>query len=84
MTAPAKYIVLSTLALAKSFLMATIVFAITHSTAETLLITIVSACVTGMFLLVNTILQDRLMRRHTERIIEGQRELRVQVEESST
>lgn len=61
-------LVLLTLALIKGLVMAFVVAAITGSLIDTLVITTTSASVTGVFLLANTILQDRLIRRHAERV----------------
>lgn len=54
---------LPTLALAKGAAMAGIAFAVTGSVWQTAIIAIVSAIITGIFLIINTFVQHRLTQR---------------------
>lgn len=56
------------LAVIKGLFMAVLVAVVTNSVTATALIASVSSIVTGCFLLANTLLQDRLQRRHIERL----------------
>lgn len=58
----------SGLAIGKGLLMAVLVAAVTNSIVATAIIASVSSVMTGVFLLANTLLQDKLQRRHTERL----------------
>jgi len=56
------------LAVIKGLFMALFVAVVTNSVTATALIASVSSIVTGCFLLANTLLQDRLQRRHMDRL----------------
>lgn len=61
-----KILNLLALAITKGILMAIVVGVVTQSLIETAVIASISSVVTGCFLIANTIIQDRLQRRHTE------------------
>jgi len=58
---------LASLALIKGFIMAFLVHAITGSIIETAIISFISSTVTGIFLLVNTVIQTKITRNISDK-----------------
>ena len=73
---------LSILALAKGFAMAIVAFIVTSSIAQTAVIAIFSAIITGCFLVANTYIQHRLIQRDlTQRMSDKQDKVLALVED---
>lgn len=71
------------LAACKAVIMATVAFAVTDNIIATAIISLCSAFVTGMFLLVNTYIQHKLMQNNVvERVLEGQQHMVTELKEA--
>lgn len=75
------------LAFIKGLVMSAVAFAVTGNTLDTLIIAVVSAFISGMFLIANSILQHTLVRRdlveRQEQIIDKVDDLRKTVEDAA-